>query len=252
MPRRGTCVRNGPRFAAPGPSAAYARSVLRIIDARSGEPTEIRPGLVRVQAHTAGADTSALRVLLVADTLARALELSGTPVVTVAALPAGLRARVEDFAIRPAEPDAPGVGRVLHVLGAGGTAPDGVHVEVAPATGSYDAGEPSAVRLALLARARREPVQLDAAVLGEARDTLAHWRKAVAGWSTRPSKPIPPQVRDALRAAWEDDLDMPAVLDVLRRVESADDVPDGARFETYAYADRLLGLGLAREIGAQA
>jgi hypothetical protein len=59
-------------------------------------------------------------------------------------------------------------------------------------------------------------------------------------------------VRDALRAAWEDDLDMPAVLDVLRRVESADDVPDGARFETYAYADRLLGLGLAREIGAQA
>jgi hypothetical protein len=28
------------------------------------------------------------------------------------------------------------------------------------------------------------------------------------------------------------------------------DLPDGARFETYAYADRLLGLELTREIGA--
>lgn len=36
---------------------------------------------------------------------------------------------------------------------------------------------------------------------------------------------------------------------MLRWVETSD-VPEGARFETYAYADRLLGLELTREIGA--
>lgn len=29
-------------------------------------------------------------------------------------------------------------------------------------------------------------------------------------------------------------------------------MPDGARFETYAYADRILGLELTREIGSLA
>jgi hypothetical protein len=190
-------------------------------------------------------------VLLVADVLARALELGGTPVVTVASPPAALRARADDLGIRPAEPDAPGLGQALHVLGAGGTAPGGLRVEVAPATAPADpAAPPSAVRLALLACPRRQPAALGTSALTEARDTLVRWRKAVAAWANRPSRPIPEQVRQELRAAWEDDLDIPAVLDVLRCVESADDVPDGARFETYAYADRLLGLELTREIGA--
>ncbi|WP_055491522.1 hypothetical protein [Streptomyces sp. TP-A0356] len=226
--------------------------MLRIIDARTGEPTEIRPGLVRVHAHVAGADTSALRVLLVADVLARALELGGTPVVTVADPPTELRARADALGIRPAEPDAPGVGRALHVAPATGPA-DGVHIEVAPATGPADTdAPPSAVRLALLARPRRQPVDLDTTALTEAGDTLLRWRKAVAAWATHPSRPIPERVRQELRAAWEDDLDVPAVLEVLRCVESAKDIPDGACFETYAYADRLLGLDLTREIGGRA
>lgn len=53
-----------------------------------------------------------------------------------------------------------------------------------------------------------------------------------------------------LRTAWEDDLNVPEVLEVLRRVETWPDLPDGARFETYAYADRLLGLELTRDIGS--
>jgi hypothetical protein len=40
------------------------------------------------------------------------------------------------------------------------------------------------------------------------------------------------------------------VLRVLRRVETDPGLPDGARFETYAYADRFLGLHLARDVGA--
>jgi hypothetical protein len=57
-------------------------------------------------------------------------------------------------------------------------------------------------------------------------------------------------VRRRLREAWEHDLDLPAVLDVLRRVETGPEVPDGARFETYAHADRLLGLDLTAGLGS--
>lgn len=228
--------------------------MLRITDARTGEPVEVRRALTRVHAHVPSDDVSALRVLLVADVLARALELGGVPVLLVADPPAGLRERADDLGIRPTEAPATGGGRqALRVVGAGETAGDGVAVEVAPVTGATAlAASGTALRLALLTRPRPTPVALDAAALAEADETLDHWRKAVAGWATRPSKPIPEDVRHALRAAWEDDLDVPAVLAVLRDVERADHMPDGARFETYAYADRLLGLELTRQIGAPA
>ncbi|MBK3638614.1 hypothetical protein JHN52_38365, partial [Streptomyces sp. MBT97] len=59
--------------------------------------------------------------------------------------------------------------------------------------------------------------------------------------------------RARLRSAWEDDLDLPGVLRILRGVEDAGpELPEGARFETYAYADRLLGLDLLRGVGAPA
>ncbi|MGW0826893.1 hypothetical protein [Streptomyces sp. NPDC002845] len=221
--------------------------MLRITDARTGGPIEVRRGLTRVQAQVPGSDTTSLRVLLVADVLARALELSGTPVFTVAAPPPELRERADALGIHPAEPTATGGGQVLHVTGPDVPSPSGIHVEVAPA--SAPAGPATPLRLALLAHPRHSPVDLDAPALAEAEETLARWRKAVATWATRPSRPIPEAVHQDLRAAWEDDLDIPAVLAVLRRVESAGDLPDGARFETYAYADRLLGLDLTRDIG---
>lgn len=96
------------------------------------------------------------------------------------------------------------------------------------------------------------PVRLDAAALGEAGDTLGRWRRTVADWARLPSRPVPEALRVRLRAAWEDDLDVPQVLRVLREVEDDPDLPPGARFETYAYADRLLGLELTREIGTHA
>ena len=247
--------------------------MLRITDARTGEPAEIHRALTRVHAQVPGDDTSALRVLLVADVLARALELGGSPVLLVADPPAGLRERADDLGIRPSEATGTRGGqRVLHVIGSGESAGGGhghgdgsgvvhtdsdsdsgtdVTVEVAPVTGT---GEPAAtgtaLRLALLSHPRPTPVTLDATALAEAAHALDHWRKAVAAWATRPSRPIPESARQALRDAWEDDLDVRAVLDVLRDVERARDVPDGARFETYAYADRLLGLELTREIGS--
>ncbi|WP_030664380.1 hypothetical protein [Streptomyces cellulosae] len=125
-----------------------------------------------------------------------------------------------------------------------------------PSAGPADAGmpggaAPAVVRLGLLSRPRSEPVPLDADALRDAEDTLVRWRRAVAGWAREPSRAIPEEVRGELRAAWEDDLDVLGVLRVLRRVETSD-LPAGARFETFAYADRLLGLELTRDVGSPA
>jgi hypothetical protein len=232
----------------PGPTLG---SVLHITDARSGESTDLPRGLTRVHVHAAGEDTSALRLLLVADVLARALDLDGGPSLTVARPGPELRARADALGIRRAEPEAPPGGRVLHVRGAGQPAPDdGPHLEVAPAGDPSGTPDPAALRLALLTTPRGVAAELGTGALAEAQRTLDRWRRAVAGWANHPSRPVPDAVRQRLRAAWEDDLDVPAALEVLRRLEEAEDVPPGARFESYAYADRLLGLELTREIGA--
>ncbi|MFB7247152.1 hypothetical protein CW362_26155 [Streptomyces populi] len=242
--------------------------MLRILDARTGEPVDAalsRHGLVRVHARPPGSGITGLRVLLVADVLVRALEIGGNTVwATLTSAPdpaasrggAGLRAHAAELGIRPFEDhrdteEGPTAAWTVDVVAQGAATTDGPRVEVAPVdSGSAPVpGDPTALRLALLARRRDLPLSLDAGVLAEAEDTLGRWRAAVAGWAARPSRPVPEDVRLRLRAAWEGDLDVPAVLDVLRSVEDSD-IPEGARFETYAYADRLLGLELTREIGA--
>ncbi|MFE2354493.1 hypothetical protein [Streptomyces parvulus] len=235
--------------------------MLRIIDARTGEPAPAAPAPrapTRVVAHAAEGDTTALRVLLVADLLVRGLELAGTPVWATAAdapEPGRLREHAAALGIRPFEEAGagPGTGRTVHVLREGGTLPDGPAIAVAPAhPAEPDLADPDALRLALLRRHHHTRVRLDTAALDDARDTLAHLRGSVAAWARQPSRPVPGEVRDRLRAAWEDDLDAPGVLEVLRAVESDPGLPDGARFETCAYADRFLALHLTRDLGAPA
>ncbi|MFE8948331.1 hypothetical protein [Streptomyces sp. NPDC007856] len=272
---------------------AYAQPVLRILDARTGEPVPAAParrGLTRIQAHASGPDPTSLRVLLTADLLVRALELGGTPVwATLAAPrgPAGLHTAATTLAIRPFEdahdatpglgeaqtihvtteiPDTSGGGPVAWVapmewtgepVGGPGADPAAGHVPEPAAHPTLPdllsgLSDPAALRLALLRVPRGEPVRLGLAVLEEAAGRLDRWRRAVAGWARQPSRPVPDEVRARLRSAWEDDLDLPGVLEVLRDVESAPDLPDGARFETYVYADRLLALDLARDLGSPA
>ncbi|MFJ5561467.1 hypothetical protein ACIQCD_29620 [Streptomyces sp. NPDC093250] len=241
--------------------------MLRITDARTGEPVDAAParrGLTRVEAHTQGFDPANLRVLLVADLLVRALELGGTPVwalLTGERQRAELRAAGEALGARPFEDgrDAGtglGEAQVLHVAGEGTETPEGPCLAVAPvhweAPGPPDATDPAVLRLTLLAHPRRASVTVGTAALDEARDTLGRWRRAVADWASRPSRPVPDPVRAGLRTAWEDDLDTAGVLRVLRAVETDPDLPDGARFETFAYADRLLGLDLTRDLGSPA
>ncbi|MEW2131404.1 hypothetical protein [Streptomyces sp. NPDC005435] len=246
--------------------------MLRILDARTGEfvtPTPARRGLTRVEAHVPGLDLTALRVLLAADLLVRALELAGTPLWTLLSAPreqAELRTAGTTLGIRPFEDSrdlASGLGeaQTVHVLRADASAPGtGPVLAVAPVewTGPEEEplpallDDPDALRLALLSVPRTEPVRLDRATLDEAARTVAGWRSGVAGWARQPSRPVPDEVRTRLRAAWEDDLDLPGVLTVLREAAQAPGLPDGARFETYMYADRLLALDLASGLGGTA
>ncbi|MFJ4276367.1 hypothetical protein [Streptomyces massasporeus] len=236
--------------------------MLRIIDARTREPVDAAParrGLTRVQVHAPGSDTTDLRVLLVGDLLVRTLELGGTPVwalLTGGHRQAELRAGAATLGVRPFE-DSPDVGaglgesQVVHVATEDAAVPDGVRMAVAPVeAGPAHPSDPAVLRLALISRHHGTPVRLEAAGLDDAHATLARWRAAVARWARQPSRPVPDDVRGRLRDAWDDDLDVPRVLDVLRQVETEPELADGARFETYAYADRLLGLDLTRDLGA--
>ena len=78
--------------------------MLRLIDARTDAPAEVRParpGLLRICAHAPGpgagaADLTGLRVLLVADLLARAAELGNLQAITVLAFGAADAAAAAD------------------------------------------------------------------------------------------------------------------------------------------------------------
>ena len=109
--------------------------------------------------------------------------------------------------------------------------------------------DPLAFRLALLRQPYREPATLAGTDLAAAGDLLRQWRERVAVWADSPSKPMCAQYLADIAAALDDDLDTPAALAWLARLAADGEIPAGAKFETFAYTDRLLGLDLAREIG---
>ena len=262
--------------------------VLRLLDAHTGSPAEVRParpGVLRICVHlpqaVAGSGITALRVLLIADLLARTAELGGlqalTALQTAGASP-GQAAAIEGDAgalgIHPPAAhadcrDAPSaLGGPVDVHVAGGDAgldpgPAGLSVSVGaaqlagagpypdPADGGLFAGpryDPLAVRLALMSFPSRRPADVNDDGLAMAGETLGSWRQQVARWAESPSRPIPAAIAEAARAAFGS-LDTVSVLALLRGLLSDADVPAGAKFETFVYADRVLGLDLAREVG---
>ncbi|WP_329314110.1 hypothetical protein OG723_20635 [Streptomyces sp. NBC_01278] len=231
-----------------------------------------------------------LRAPLVGDVLARAVELHGLQSLTVLTTPDLPREQAEALdralaalGIHPPATvsahlptEAPCAAADVHVLAYGSAVQDsagGVRIHVgqvsAPppdggvpdrvhllASGLLDAfvpegTDPLAVRMLLLGHAHRMPVTITSAGLAEARRALGHWRQQVADWAQQPSRPVPAEVLRQGRAALADDLGVPAVLDLLARVAERADVPAGAKFETFAFLDRVLGLDLAREVGHQ-
>ncbi|MFH7335017.1 hypothetical protein [Streptomyces sp. KHY 26] len=253
--------------------------MLRILDARTGEPVAAAParrGLTRIEARAGGLDLTSLRVLLTADVLARALELTGAQSWTTAPRqPAELRTAANALAVRPfEEAHGPGAGaaQVVRVVAgqdgedgeAGKAGGEGPVIAVAPVvwtgpgSGEHSPAassllaDPTALRLALLSIPYGRSATLDEGTMTQAAERLAGWRRDVARWARQPSRPVPEAVRARLAEAWDEDLDVPGVLRVLEAVAADPGVADGARFETFAYADRLLALELARDLGTLA
>jgi hypothetical protein len=84
---------------------------------------------------------------------------------------------------------------------------------------------------------------------GDAAETLRRWRKRVATWAESPSGAMSRAHADAIAAAFDDGLDTAAALRALAELDADESVADGVKFETFAAADRLFGLDLARDIG---
>lgn len=153
--------------------------------------------------------------LLAVDTVRRYAE-----VVRVALLPVGVPTGWEDLNVHPSTADGPADVLVRGAALAGG-----------PPYRLED-------RLVWLAGGTTE----------EAGTELARWRGLVAGWAEEPSKPICAEVQQGLLGALEDDLDTATAVAVLRRSLELE-LPPGCLFETWAWADRLLGLDLAADVG---
>jgi cysteinyl-tRNA synthetase len=60
---------------------------------------------------------------------------------------------------------------------------------------------------------------------------------------------LPREQVDAIVACFDDDLDTPSALVRLDELARDASVADGAKFEAFAYLDRVLGLDLVREVG---
>jgi hypothetical protein len=261
--------------------------VLRFWDDRTSSYAElaVEPSIpLRVCIHGpadgAWSHLADLRVLLVADVLTRIAELQGLQVITVlesaSPPPGALGEDVGALGIHPpAARTVPGeaeesLGGPAHVHLARNTAgPDdsaagpliGVgqvedlaHQEpgdhaAGPQANGGNGGDRLALRLALLSRSHRQPVKLTHAALADATESLGRWRRGVAEWASQPSRPIPPETAGRIRDAFDEDLNTVAALDLLHDVESGHDMPAGAKFETFVFVDRVLGLELARDIG---
>ena len=109
--------------------------------------------------------------------------------------------------------------------------------------------DPLALRLALLQNRYRQQMNLTWDALDAADSTLARWRTRVATWATQPSAAMPADIVATMVQSLNDDLDTPRVIMMLRELEKSAEISDGAKFETFAYIDRVLGLDLARTVG---
>jgi hypothetical protein len=257
--------------------------VLRFRDDRTGSLIELAldpsvPLRVYVDGASFGAELGlrAVRVLLVADVLVRIAELSGLQVVAVLVAAGQPSTEFEQsvgaldlhpLAVAASAGEAEALlGGRAHVRVAAsapgrGSNGDGVLIGVGPAddlrprglaapqASGGTAGDPLALRLALLWCPYRQTVKLSKAAMADGEGTLSRWRHAVAKWAAEPSRPIPAETAHRISVAFDNDLDTPAALDVLLSVESDREAPAGGKFETFAFADRVLGLELVRDIG---
>ena len=109
-----------------------------------------------------------------------------------------------------------------------------------------------ASRLLVLSCHHAHPVRFGEAELDLAEATLRRWRRDVAAWAHGPAAILPADLVHQARDMFADDLDTPAVLSLLRRVEHDPDLAVGAKFELFVDLDRILALDLVRDMFASA
>jgi len=239
--------------------------MLRLRDARTRELTDVLPA-GRRQLRILVTAPGQVRAYLAADLLRRAAERSRLLPEVSELLPATaeasqLRARCEALNIHPPEatlaapPAADGTPPFDVAFGLAGE-PAGdltglarLWARVADGRDEAELAQPPlAVRLSLLRHGYGEPLGAHWAPADEA-GTLSRWRTLVAQWAQSPSGAISRPHAEAITEAFANDLDSPAALASLDALEEDPAVMDGVKFETFAAADRLFGLDLARDIG---
>jgi hypothetical protein len=221
--------------------------MLQLPGASEGPATPVRPARPGVLAIWV-ASTGQPRPCVLADLVLRVAERHHLRASVSGAAPAGwaeLNVYPAGVAAGPPEP--------LDVAVAAANSPAGApahRLTPGPAGPVDTAGlDPLSLRLAFLGHPYREELALTRADLEAADAALRDLREQVKHWALSPSKPICAQYAGDFLGALDDDLDTPAALRTLAALAADQVIPDGSKFETFAYLDRFLGLDLAREVG---
>ena len=111
--------------------------------------------------------------------------------------------------------------------------------------------DPLALRLIFLQHHYRQQMNLTWGGINGAQTTLLRWRAKVAEWARSPSAAMPEEIVTLFLERMNDDLDTPSAMNVLFAAERDESISSGAKFELFSYADRVLGLDLARDVGRQ-
>jgi hypothetical protein len=220
-----------------------------------------------------------LRIVLVADLLARVAELSGIQALTAhvgdikdPGIPSGLvmdslgihppaaaaasaellqtpwAGPADVYVVGPNESPEPGPAGICTAVGMVRVGEADSEVGHAAEMLCERGADPLALRLALMSVSYPHPTDLTAEALMGARKTLDRWRHRVAEWAELPSGPMPPRFKTMIGDRF-DELASASVIDLLDELARSDEVPAGAKFETFVFADRILGLDLVRAIG---
>jgi hypothetical protein len=226
---------------------------------------------VRVPASDRSLMPGAVRTLVVADLTRRVLEdlHSSQVLLTLLASGAGspvLLGDLDALMIRPlagvfdsVDAAAAGVGaRVgLMVTAAEDESAGEFALAVGAAAGSealddlIQAGhDPLTLRCVLLSTHYGQQVPLTMQRIADAARLLHRWRQRVADWSTHISGQMPTDIIEAASRAFDRNLEVPAVLDLMRHVESDAAIAPGAKFETFVHLDRVLAFDLTRYLGS--
>lgn len=203
-----------------------------------------RPGVLSVWVASPGQP----RPCLLADLIARIAERHHLRAGVSGPIPAGwdaLNVYPAEVAAGPPEP------LDIAVAAAGEAAGSPAHLVVPGASGPVDlaGAEPLALRLALLRHPYRQELTLTPDEVKAAGEDLTGWRALVSHWAQSPSKPLCAQYVGDFLDALDNGLDTPAALATLAALAADALIPNGSKFESFAYADRILGLDLAREVG---